>query len=92
MSSVSSFSERMDKRLNNSISLLVVELLGVSCNILYCFTFDRSICISLPLLFLIFQQFENYPVAFPARDRILAFSQSELFDILYLIRLFGLTC
>ena len=81
----------MKEWINASISLLVVELLGVSSNISYYCTFDRPIYISLPLLFLIFRQFENFPVAFSAQDRILAFSQSELFEILYLIRLFDLT-
>ena len=81
----------MKEWINASISLLVVELLGVFSNISYYCTFDRPIYISLPLLFLIFRQFENFPVAFSAQDRILAFSQSELFEILYLIRLFDLT-
>ena len=50
-SSFYSFSERLDKRFENSGSLLVVELLGVSFNISYCCTFDRSIYTSLPLFF-----------------------------------------
>ena len=66
-----------------------INSLGVSSKICYCCTLDRSVNIYWPLLVSTFQQFKYLPVAFPARQRTLAFSHSLMLCMLYLTWQFG---
>ena len=82
-----SFNDRFDRRFSKSSSFLVVT--SDSFVTFHCFTLGRSIDFCSPYSSEIFQQFEYFPVALPARFKILAVSQSLELLSLYLMSELG---